>query len=77
MGLSLFNSQAPDVPELAHRGIFQLSRLSKNCYVKRVKKYPLHFNLADFMKILSVPQDHYGSHNNFLKIIHIMVFTYF
>ena len=62
------NSQAPDVPELAHPGIFQLSRLSVNCYVKTVKKYPLHLNRADFMKILSLPQDHYGSHNNFLKI---------
>ena len=31
------NSQAPDVPELAHQGIFQLSRLSVNCYVKTVK----------------------------------------
>ena len=33
----LFNSQAPDVPELALRGIFQLSRLSVNCFVKTVK----------------------------------------
>ena len=61
------NSQAPDVPELAHPGILQLSRLSVNCYVKTVKKYPLHFNPTDFLKILSVPQDHCGSHNNFMK----------
>ena len=47
------HSQAPDVPELAHQGIFQLSRLSVNCYVITVKKYPLHFNRADFKKILS------------------------
>ena len=32
------NSQAPDVPELAHKGILQLSRLSVNCYVKTMKK---------------------------------------
>ena len=37
-------------------------------YVKTLKKYNLHFNRADFMKIMSVPQDHYGSHDNFLKI---------
>ena len=36
-----FNSQAPNVPELAHQGIFQLSRLSLNNYVKTVKISPL------------------------------------
>ena len=51
------NSQAPDVPELAHQGIFQLSRLSVNCCVKTMKKYPLYLNRADFIKILSVPQE--------------------
>ena len=40
----------------------------KNCYVKTMKKYPLHFNRADFMKIMSVPQDHCRSHNYFFKI---------
>ena len=50
------NSQTPDVPELA-QGIFQLSRLSANCYDKMTKKYPPHLNLTDFMTILSVPQD--------------------
>ena len=30
------NSQAPDVPELAHQDLFQTSRLSVNCYVKTV-----------------------------------------
>ena len=60
------HSQAPDVPELAHQGIFQLSRLSVNCYVKKMKKYPLHLNLTDFMKILSERQDHCGSQNNFM-----------
>ena len=34
------NSQAPDVPELAHQGVFQLSRLSINCYVKTTKNVP-------------------------------------
>ena len=76
-----FNSQAPDVPELAHQGTFQLSRLSVNCYVKTMKKYPLHLNLTDFLKILSVPHDHCGSHNYFIiffrKIVLFMVFTYF
>ena len=56
------NSQAPDVPELAHQGIFQLSRLSANWYVKTMKKYPLHLKLTDFMKILSVLLDHCESH---------------
>ena len=65
--LTYFNSQAPDVPELAHEGIFQLSRLSVNCYVKTVKNYPLYLNLTDFKKIISAPQDHFESHNNFMK----------
>ena len=34
-------SQAPAVPELAHRGIFQFSRLSLNCYVKTGKNITL------------------------------------
>ena len=63
------NSQAPDVPELAHQGIFQLSRLSVNCYVKTIKKYPLHLNLTNFVKVLSVPHDYCGSHNNFIKFL--------
>ena len=46
------DSQAPEVPKLAHQGIFQLSRLSVNCYVKTMKKYLLHLNRRDFMKIL-------------------------
>ena len=63
-----FNSQAPDVPELAHQGIFQFSQLSVNCYVETVKKYSLYLNRTDFMRVLSVPQDHCGTHNNFMKI---------
>ena len=62
------NSQAPDVPELAHQGIFQFSQLSVNCYVETVKKYSLYLNRTDFMRVLSVPQDHCGTHNNFMKI---------
>ena len=65
--MSTFNSKAPDVPELAHQGIFQLSRVSVNCYVKTMKKYPLPLNLADFLKILSSSQDHCWSHNNFIE----------
>ena len=38
------NSQAPDVPELADQGIFQLSRLSVNCFVKTLKN-PLIFSI--------------------------------
>ena len=34
-----------------------------------MKKYPLHLNHTDFLKILSVPQDHCGRHNNFIKIL--------
>ena len=51
----LINSQAPDVPEMAHLGIVQLSRLSVNCFFKTEKKYPLYLNRTDFMKILPVP----------------------
>ena len=47
-----FNSQAPDVPELAHRGIFRLSRLSVNSYHKTAKKYYPLFCPADPMKII-------------------------
>ena len=61
------NSQAPDVPELGHQGVFQLSRLSINCYVKTTKKCSLYLSRTDFLKILSVPQDHCGSHNNLMK----------
>ena len=63
----LINSQAPDVPELAHQGIFQLSQLSVNCYVNTTKKCSLNLSRKDFFIILSVPQDHCGSHNNLLK----------
>ena len=38
-----------------------------NLDVKTMKKDPLHFNLTDFMKVFSVPQDHCGKHNNFIK----------
>ena len=62
------NSQAPDVPEFSHQRIFQLSRLSMNCYVKTVKKYSLYLKREDFMEILSVPQDHCQSQNYFTKI---------
>ena len=61
------NSQAPDVPELARQGIFQLSRLSVNCNVKTVKKCSLYLSRTNFLKRLSVPQDHCGSHDNFMK----------
>ena len=49
---SYVNSQAPDVPELAHRGIFRLSRLSFNSYHKTAKKYYPLFCPADPMKII-------------------------
>ena len=65
---SYFNSQAPDVPELANQGIFHFSRLSVNCYVKTVKKYSFYLNRTDFMKVLSVQQDHCGTRYNFMKI---------
>ena len=48
----MINSQAPDVPELAHRGIFRLSRLSVNSYHKTAKKYYPLFCPADPMKII-------------------------
>ena len=67
------------MPELAHQGIFQLLRVSVNCYVKTMKKYRILLNLTDFMKILSKPQDHCGSQNNFMiffrKNILFMVFN--
>ena len=68
LSLCVLNSQAPDVPELAHLGIFHFSRLSVNCFVKTVKKYSLNLNRTDFLKVLSVPQDHCGTQNNFTKI---------
>ena len=61
------NSQAPDVPELAHQGIFPLSRLNVNCFVETVKKYSLYLNRTDLMRVLSVTQDHCGTHYNFMK----------
>ena len=64
----LFNSQAPDVPELAHQGIFHFSRLSVNCFVKTAKKYSPYLNRTDFMRVLSVPQDHCGTHDNYMQI---------
>ena len=36
------NSQVPDVPELAHQGIFQLSQLRMTCYAKTVKIFLLY-----------------------------------
>ena len=33
-------------------------------------KYPLNLNLKDFMKALSVPQDHCGSYNDFMRSTH-------
>ena len=45
-----FNSQAPDVPELAHQGILQLSRLSVNCHVETMKKFPLHLNVTQYLR---------------------------
>ena len=64
----MINSQAPDVLELAHQVIFLSSRLSVNCFVKTGKKYSLYLNRTDLMRVLSVPQDHCGTHNNFMKI---------
>ena len=66
--MSILNSQAPDVPELVHQGIFQLSRLSVDCYVKTVKNYSLSLNQTNFMKVQSVQQDHCGSRNYFMKV---------
>ena len=54
-------------PTCQNFSVLKAEPLGVNCYVKTVKKYPLHLNRADFMKILSVPYDHCGSHNNFLK----------
>ena len=41
-----------------------------------MKKFLLHLNLTNFMKILSVPQDHFGSQNNFMKVFVIQVWRY-
>ena len=54
-----FNSKVPDVPELAHQDIFQLSRLSFNCYAKTVRKNRPYLNLTDFMRTLSVIRPHF------------------
>ena len=56
------------MPELAHQGIFQLSRPSVNCHVKTVEEYPPFLNRKDFMQVPSVSQDHGGSHKNLMEI---------
>ena len=60
-------SQSPNVPELSHQNIFQLSRLSMNCFVETVKKSDF-LNRTDFIKSLSVSQNHRVSNNNVMKI---------
>ena len=52
---SEINSQSPDVQELAHLGISQLSRLSVNIYVKsrgrhkwKFSRYPVHIGTQNF-----------------------------
>ena len=45
---SNLNSQAPDVPELAHQDIFQLSRLTVNSYLNTVKKISPSFKSYGF-----------------------------
>ena len=56
------------MPELAHQGIFLFSRLTVNCFVKTVKNYSIYLNCTDFMRVLSVLQEHCGTHNNLMKI---------
>ena len=60
------------MPELAHQGIFQFSRLSLNCYVKTVEKYPPVKPYGFYESTISITacdsQDHGGSHKNFMKI---------
>ena len=46
------NSQAPVTPELATRGVFQLSRLSFSSYSKTVKKYTPQIEYCGFFEIL-------------------------
>ena len=76
-----FISQAPDVPESTHQGIFRLLRLSvNNLLCENDEKYSLYLNLMHFMQILSVQQHHSGNHINFTnyfqKIILFMVLKY-
>ena len=52
--MSILNSQAPDVPELAHQGILQLLRLSVN-FCQKMNKYPLPLNLIFYIIMFSKP----------------------
>ena len=46
------NSQAPVTPELATRGVFQLSRLSFSSFSKTVKKYIPQIEYCGFFEIV-------------------------
>ena len=48
-----FKSQAPEVPDLAHQDIFQLSRLSVNCYAYLENNTTVNklSKLKDWMKL--------------------------
>ena len=68
----IFNSQAPDVPKLARQGIFKLSRLRVNCYVKTLKIISFILTLRILLSGLPYEntisiQDDCETHNNFMN----------
>ena len=70
------NSQAPDVPELAHQGVFQLSRLSVNCCVKTEKISPSFKPYRFYENTVSTAGSFWKSYNDFFEKL-FMVITYF
>ena len=49
---SYFNSQAPVAQELAHRGVFKLSRLRVTSFAKMMKEYTPQIEYSGFSEIL-------------------------
>ena len=47
----VLNSQAPDVPELAHQGIFHLLRPQRELLCSNSIKRPLYLHRTDFMSM--------------------------
>ena len=70
------NSKAPDVPELAHQGIFQLSRLSVNCCVKNERISPSFKPYRFYENTVSTAGSFWKSYNDFFEKL-FMVITYF
>ena len=71
-GISNFNFQAPNVPQLTHRGVLQLSRLSVNSQVRVLKSNPkarvtLRFQGKGFLRISKFT-------STFLQMLDIIIY---